>query len=171
MTIRRRIRNIATHPCRIKWYRRHWPNIAGPNAKINELVREWFSVAANRGLYVPDPGSRFADSHLFCGGQSSSLSGWLYFAGYRPAHWGDTERGAVPCGNSRLSELCQQQHASIRILYWQVLVTGIGLALLFVLEWDRIELALQPGLPWAASGRKAVCDKIITSAGINLKKP
>lgn len=132
-----------------------------PNDKINDLVRSGLLISLRRGLYVPGPELGLPLPHVFL--ISNHLRGPSYVSLETAlSHW-----GMIP---ERVYEI-----NSITLKTSQVYDTPIGRftyrhldAPYYSFGLQRIELG-ENQFALIASPEKAICDKIITTAGITLR--
>ena len=161
MTVRRHIQEYSNTPLSHQMVSEALAEYSRPNAKISELVRSGFLIALRRGLYVPGPEADLPIPHLFV--VANHLRGPSYISlDTALAHW-----GMIP---ERVQEI-----SSITIMSTHQYDTPIGRVSYRHLDSpyysfgiERIELAPNQ-FALVASREKAICDKIITTAGINLR--
>lgn len=161
MTVRRHIQEYSNTPLSHQMVSEALAEYSRPNAKISELVRSGFLIALRRGLYVPGPEADLPIPHLFV--VANHLRGPSYISlDTALAHW-----GMIP---ERVQEI-----SSITIMSTHQYDTPIGRfsyrhldSPYYSFGIERIELAPNQ-VAMVASREKAICDKIITTAGINLR--
>lgn len=132
-----------------------------PNDKISDLVRSGFLLSLRRGLYVPGPELDLPIPHLFV--IANHLRGPSYVSLETAlAHW-----DMIP---ERVYEI-----NSITLKTSQVYETPIGRftyrhlrSPYYSFGLERVEVGTDQFV-LMASPEKAVCDKIITTAGITLR--
>lgn len=161
MTFRRTIQDYVNAPLTHQLVSDVLAEYRRPNDKINELVRSGFLISLRRGLYVPGPELDLPLPHLFV--IANHLRGPSYVSLETAlAHW-----GMIP---ERVYEI-----NSITLKTSQVFDTPIGSftyrhldAPYYTFGLQRVEMG-DDQFALVASPEKAVCDKIITTAGITLR--
>lgn len=132
-----------------------------PNDKISDLVQNGFLISLRRGLYVPGPELDLPIPHLFV--IANHLRGPSYVSLETAlSHW-----GMIP---ERVYEV-----NSITLKASQVYETPIGRftyrrlrSPYYSFGLERVEVG-QEQFVLMASAEKAVCDKIIATAGLTLR--
>ena len=161
MTFRRTIQNYVNAPLTHQLVSDVLAEYRRPNDKINDLVRSGFLISLRRGLYVPGPELDLPLPHLFV--IANHLRGPSYISLETAlAHW-----GMIP---ERVYEI-----NSITLKTSHIYDTPIGRftyrhlnAPYYSFGLQRVELG-DNQFALIASPEKALCDKIITTAGITLR--
>ncbi len=161
MTFRRTIQDYVNAPLTHQLVSDVLAEYRRPNDKINELVRSGFLISLRRGLYVPGPELDLPLPHLFV--IANHLRGPSYVSLETAlAHW-----GMIP---ERVYEI-----NSITLKTSQVYDTPIGSftyrhldAPYYTFGLQRVEMG-DDQFALVASPEKAICDKIITTAGVTLR--
>lgn len=163
MTIRRRIQTYNSAPLSHQLVSEALEEYNNPNAKISEMVRSGFLIALRRGLYVPGPEADLPIPHLFV------IANHLRGPSYISLETALSRWGMIP---ERVEEI-----SSITLLTTHNYETPIGRFSYRHLDTpyysfgiERVELAPNQ-YAMIASREKAICDQIITTAGINLRSP
>lgn len=161
MTFRRSIQNYANAPLTHQLVSDVLAEYRRPNDKINDLVQSGFLISLRRGLYVPGPELDLPLPHLFV--IANHLRGPSYVSLETAlAHW-----EMIP---ERVYEI---NSISLKTSY--VYNTPIGSFTYRHLDAPYYSFGLQRvevgdnQFALMASPEKAICDKIITTAGITLR--
>lgn len=161
MTFRRSIQNYANAPLTHQLVSDVLAEYRRPNDKINDLVQSGFLISLRRGLYVPGPELDLPLPHLFV--IANHLRGPSYVSLETAlAHW-----ELIP---ERVYEI-----NSISLKTSHVYNTPIGSFTYRHLDAPYYSFGLQRvevgdnQFALMASPEKAICDKIITTAGITLR--
>jgi hypothetical protein len=161
MTFRRTIQDYVNAPLTHQLVSDVLAEYRRPNDKINDLIRSGFLISLRRGLYVPGPELDLPLPHSFV--IANHLRGPSYVSLETAfAHW-----GMIP---ERVYEI-----NSITLKTSQVFDTPIGSFTYRHLDAPYYSFGLQRvevgdnQFALIASPEKAVCDKIITTAGITLR--
>ena len=161
MTFRRSIQNYANAPLTHQLVSDVLAEYRRPNDKINDLVQSGVLISLRRGLYVPGPELDLPLPHLFV--IANHLRGPSYVSLETAlAHW-----ELIP---ERVYEI-----NSISLKTSHVYYTPIGSFTYRHLDAPYYSFGLQRvevgdnQFALMASPEKAICDKIITTAGITLR--
>lgn len=161
MTFRRSIQNYVNAPLTHQLVSDVLAEYRRPNDKINDLVQSGFLISLRRGLYVPGPELDLPLPHLFV--IANHLRGPSYVSLETAlAHW-----ELIP---ERVYEI-----NSISLKTSHVYNTPIGSFTYRHLDAPYYSFGLQRvkvgdnQFALMASPEKAICDKIITTAGITLR--
>lgn len=161
MSFRRIIRPYANVPLTHQLVSEVLLDYNRPNDKISDLVQSGFLISLRRGLYVPGPELDLPIPHLFV--IANHLRGPSYVSLETAlSHW-----GMIP---ERVYEI-----NSITLKTSQVYETSIGrftyrhlISPYYSFGLERVEVGTDQFV-LMASPEKAICDKIITTAGITLR--
>lgn len=161
MPFRRKIKEYVNVPLTHQLVSEVLTGYRRPNDKISELINSGFLISLRRGLYVPGPESDLPVPHLFV--VANHLRGPSYISLESALSY----RGIIP---ERVPETC-----SITLKASFAYDTPVGRFTYRHLDSpyysfgiERMEVA--PGqFAMVASAEKAICDKIITTSGINLR--
>lgn len=161
MTFRRNIQHYVNAPLThqilsdvLTAYRR-------PNDKINDLVRSGLLISLRRGLYIPGPELDLPLPHSFL--IANHLRGPSYVSLETAlAHWGMIPERVYEINSITLKTSHVYDTAVGRFAYRHLNAPYYSFGL------QRIELR-DSQFALIASPEKAICDKIITTAGITLR--
>lgn len=161
MKIRRRLKVYSDVPMTHQMVAEALAEYSRPNAKISELIRNDFLISLRRGLYVPGPEADLPIPHLYV--IANHLRGPSYISLETAlSYW------------SLIPEQVQEI-TSITLQTSHIYDTAIGrfsyrhlASPYYSFGLERVTLAPNQ-YALIASREKAICDKIITTAGVNLR--
>lgn len=161
MKIRRRLKAYSDAPMTHQMVAEALVEYSSPNVKISELIKSDFLISLRRGLYVPGPEADLPMPHLYV--IANHLRGPSYISLETAlSHW-----GMIP------EEV--QEITSITLQTSHTYDTAIGRfsyrhlpSPYYTFGLERVALAPNQ-YALIASREKAICDKIITTAGVNLR--
>lgn len=161
MTFRRNIRQYINAPLTHQMVSDVLAEYRRPNDKINDLVRSGFLISLRRGLYVPGPELDLPLPHFFV--IANHLRGPSYISLETAlAHWGMIPERVYEISSITLKTSRNYDTPIGRFTYRHLDVPYYSFGLQRV-EMEDNQFALM------ASPEKAICDKIITTAGIVLR--
>ncbi|MGB3344545.1 MAG: hypothetical protein WBA61_11575 [Aequorivita sp.] len=161
MTFRRNIRDYVNAPLTHQIVSDVLAEYRRPNDKINDLVRNGFLISLRRGLYVPGPELDLPLPHLFV--IANHLRGPSYVSLETAlAHWGMIPERVYEINSITLKTSYVYDTPIGRFTYRHLDAPYYSFGLQRV-EFGDSQFALM------ASPEKAICDKIITTAGITLR--
>lgn len=161
MTFRRSIQNYANAPLTHQLVSDVLAEYRRPNDKINDLVQSGFLISLRRGLYVPGPELDLPLPHLFV--IANHLRGPSYVSLETAlAHWEMIPERVYEINSITLktSHLYNTPIGSFTYRHLDAPYYSFGL--------QRVEVG-DNQFALMASPEKAICDKIITTAGITLR--
>lgn len=161
MSFRRNIRAYTNLPLTHQIVAESLGEYSRPNDKISELVKGNFLISLRRGLYVPGPELELLMPHLFM--VANHLRGPSYISLESAlAHWGMIPERVYETSSITLKTSHVYDTAIGRFTYRHLGVPYYSFGL------KRIEVGVNQFV-LIASREKAVCDKIITTSGVNLR--
>lgn len=161
MSFRRNIRQYADIPLTHQVVSEALHEYSRPNDKISDLVRDDFLIALRRGLYVPGPELDLPVPHFFM--IANHLRGPSYISLESAlSHWGMIPERVYETSSITLKTSHVYDTAIGRFTYRHLDAPYYSFGL------ERIEVGINQFV-LIASREKAVCDKIITTAGVNLR--
>lgn len=161
MSVRRELRRYADIPLTHQVVSEALIEYRRPNDKISELIDSGFLISLRRGLYVPGPEADLPVPHLFL------VANHLRGPSYVSLETALSYHGMIP---ERVYEI-----NSITLKTSHIYDTAIGRFTYRHLDAPYYSFGLQRAevghnqFVLMATPEKALCDKIVTTAGVNLR--